>query len=159
MIIKVDKSHILNEEGFAIGPIGYNNAGFSYAVKPLSTNLSQQGNDNSPKAKNKSFKIFKGDNVKGYCPYDKKIHKGLVKYLYYIPNSDETKPLYVYIQDFENNTIIPITADSASKCKYNYPQPQVKSFVNKHGSEIDYDLQKYSPVEENKKFDFNKSLL
>lgn len=117
-IVKVNKSHILNEDaglaaGITAGTSGveiYNN-GFSYEIKPLNSNLSQKGNDPSGEANNKSFKHFVGDHVKGYCPYDKKMHSGMIKYLYY-KNSDSETPLYVYIQDFSDESIIPLEADT-----------------------------------------------
>lgn len=120
-IIKVDKTHILNEDaglaaGITAGTSGveiYNN-GFSYEIKPLNSNLSQKGNDPSGEANNKSFKYFVGDSVKGYCPYDKKTHKGMIKYLYY-KDSESPEPLYVYIQDFSDESIIPLEANTIRK--------------------------------------------
>lgn len=119
-IIKVDKKHFLNEDiglaaGITAGTAGTElyNGGFSYEIVPLSTNLSQRGSEPEAETNNKSYKIFIGDAVKGFCPYDNKKHKGMVKYLYYRNASDEnTIPKFVYIQDFADETIIPLTGDS-----------------------------------------------
>jgi len=96
-IIKVNKDNILNEE-FAMS-FGYGNGavvnGFSYNIVPLSTNLSQKGNDPEPDMKNKAYKYFVGDVVKGLCAYDNKIHKGTIKYVHY--EEGKTYPTYTYI--------------------------------------------------------------
>lgn len=157
-VIKVSADHVLNEEGYAISPGGYNNVGFSYQVKPLSTNLSQSGNDGYPASKNKSFKHFVGDMIKGQCPYDKKIHKGMIKHLYYVPGSDETEPKFVYIQDFETNTIIPVLPDTVRIEKNSVIKPEVGDYLSKHGAEVDHDLDRYSPAIESSQFDFNSIL-
>ena len=116
MIIKV-KNNILNEDGLSYqwGNGNLLNPGFSYEVKPLSHDLEQKGNDIAPTLNNKCYKYFVGDIVKGFCPYDKKIHKGVIKHLYYLPNHKENLPLYVYIQDFETENTIPLKADSVKK--------------------------------------------
>jgi len=69
---------------YALSDSGRQTDAFSYEIKPLNTTLSQPGNDVRGLNNNKdSFKFFPGDTVKGYCPFDKKWHKGLIKYLYY----------------------------------------------------------------------------
>lgn len=167
MIIKVTPEHILNENWAATAGFStsqdFNNPGFSYEIKPLSFTLSQKGNDPEMENRNKAFKHFVGDTVKGYCPYDKKKHKGMIKYLYWVPGGDGTKPKYVYIQDFETEDTIPLEADSIQSCISNYTNTDLsmKDYYRARETEIahDYaasDQPKVFESKNNKRFDFNK---
>lgn len=94
------------------------NPGFSYEIKPLSFTLCQKGNDPIMNNRNNAYKHFPGDMVSGYCPYDQKKHRGMIKYLYYTPDGDGTKPELVYIQDFETEDTLPLEANSVKSVKF-----------------------------------------
>lgn len=165
-IIKIhNNQNILNEEygicqGFSSN--GFNNKGFSYQIMPLQFNLCQKGNDPVPKLKNKAFKHFVGDIVKGISPYDDKMHKGYVKYIYY--KTGEKFPYYVYIQDMENQTIIPLDAKTVKKVVNHIIGQNIHiDYLLNHGNEIDRDFQNFSPISplaesKKEKFDFNKAV-
>lgn len=88
---------------------------FSYEIKPLNTTLSQAGNDAIMLNKNDAFKFFVGDIVKGYCPFDKKWHKGMIKYFYWTTDNAKV-PKYAYIQDFNDESTIAVNADNLKSC-------------------------------------------
>lgn len=173
-IIKVNKAHTLNEDlGLASGitastpGVDIYNSGFSYEIKPLTSNLSQKGNDPTAENRNKSFKHFVGDVIKGFCPYDKKIHKGMIKYLYY-KDSESPVPMYVYIQDFSDESIIPLEADSIKNYKTIqidnekiFKDPLIQNPWQSRDTQIDHDFAAVASVKEsmnskkNNSFDFN----
>lgn len=156
-IIKVDHNHnILNEDGMSAGftAYGYNSPGFSYSILPLQFNLSQKDNDPKPAENNKSFKYFPGDMVKGYCPYDKKTHKGIIKYLYFTVE-DNDNPQFVYIQDMDNNDTLPLTPDSVKKLVPPTPTSNVGiNYLGWGSSHVGYDMQGgvTTPIKESSKF-------
>ena len=167
-IIKVNPQNILpiNEAwaataGFSTSP-DYGNPAFSYEIKPLSFTLCQKGNDPEMLNKNKSFKLFVGDHVSGYCPYDGKKHEGMIKYFYWVPGSDGTMPKFVYIQDFSNEDTIPLEADSIKQTltRYTPNDLAVKDYYRARDTEIAHDYgatEMPKNVFEGKNFDFNEN--
>lgn len=160
-IIKIDNTQNILNEDYALGQgfnsNGFNNSGFSYAIMPLQFNLCQRGNDGQPTAKNKAFKHFVGDTVTGLSPYDNKKHKGIIKYLYY-ETGEETAPKLVYIHDFTENVILPITGDSVKRVPV--PRPQMNRQMNyllNNPVYVGRNLTNYAPsIKE--QYDFNAKL-
>lgn len=159
-IIKVNREHTLNEDGLSAGynmQGGYNTSGFSYSILPLQFNLGQKGNDMQPSIENKSFKFFVGEMVKGFSPYDNKKHQGIIKYLYYTVEDQET-PKLVYVHDMDINNIIPLTPDSLKHITAPFPNSNVgNNYLGSGASHVGYDLENYTqPIKESKTIDFNK---
>lgn len=165
-IIKVTPYQImnpLNEDWAATAGFSssqdFNCSGFSYEIKPLAFNLCQKGNDPMPEDKNKSFKHFVGDYVSGYCPYDGKKHEGMIKYLYWIPGSDEQIPKLVYVQDFETEDTIPLEGSSIKQTLMKYTPNELaqKDYFRSRDTEIAHDFA-YSGVSRTyEEFDFNSN--
>jgi len=112
---RVYNNKALQEDAaYALSDGSNQTSAFSYEIKPLNTTLSQLGNDIAPVNRNNSFKFFVGDIVKGYCPFDKKEHKGMIKYLYFTVDNERI-PKYVYIQDFSNEDTLALDATTVKK--------------------------------------------
>lgn len=163
-IIKVNPNQImnpLNEDWAATAGFSssqdFNCSGFSYEIKPLSFTLSQKGNDPGPEDKNKSFKYFVGDFVTGYCPYDGKKHEGMIKYLYWAPEGDGTKPVLVYVQDFKNEDTIPLEASTVKQTLTRYTPNELaqKDYFRSRDMEIAHDYAFSSAPRTYEAFDFN----
>lgn len=163
-IIKVQpQNNMLNENWAATAGFStmndYNVSGFSYEIKPLSFTLCQAGNDPRPDNNNKSFKHFIGDHVTGYSPYDNKKHEGMIKYIYWGPNSDGTMPMYVYIQDFANEDTIPLDAKSIKQTLTRYTSNDLaqKDYFRARDTEIAHDFASTESPKIYEKFDFNEN--
>lgn len=163
-IIKVNPNQImnpLNEDWAATAGFSssqdFNCSGFSYEIKPLSFTLSQKGNDPVPEDKNKSFKHFVGDYVTGYCPYDGKKHEGMIKYLYWAPESDESVPKLVYVQDFETEDTIPLEGSSIKQSLMRYTPNDLsqKDYFRSRDMETVHDYAASEMPNVFESFDFN----
>lgn len=107
-------------------------SGFSYNILPLQFNLQQKGNT-KPNDKG-VFKYYVGDFVTGICEYDDNQHNGIIKHLYYDPETAKVK--LVYIQDMETQQIVPLKANTVKKYKQKNNRPRVADYFFTHQTDI-----------------------
>ena len=161
-IIKVQPENImLNENWAATAGFStmndYNVSGFSYEIKPLSFTLCQAGNDPGPENRNKSFKHFVGDHVTGYSPYDNKKHQGMIKYIYWKSEGNNSEPGLVYVQDFDNEDTIPLDPKTIKQTltKYTPNDLAQKDYFRSRDMEIERDYAASQTPKVYEQFDFN----